>query len=99
MRKEKSGGKERVILHTHPVTLAAMCHALELDSRKLTHLLWSMHPEGVCLFPGGIAYLPFAIPGSEEISRQTCQASSMVAAGIPLPCRSCSIRRLLRLSS
>lgn len=74
VRKEKSGGKERVILHTHPVTLAAMCHALELDSRKLTHLLWSMHPEGVCLFPGGIAYLPFAIPGSEEISRQTCQA-------------------------
>ena len=59
VRKEKSGGKERVILHTHPVTLAAMCHALELDSRKLTHLLWSMHPEGVCLFPGGIASVSY----------------------------------------
>lgn len=74
VRKERSGGAERVILHTHPITLVAMCHALELDTHTLTRLLWSMHPEGICLFPGGIAYLPFAMPGSEEISRMTCRA-------------------------
>lgn len=74
VRKERSGGTERVILHTHPVTLVALCHVMELDSAKLTRLLWSMHPEGVALFPGGIAYLPFALPGSREISAMTCEA-------------------------
>lgn len=74
VRKEQSGGAERVILHTHPVTLVALCHVMELDSVKLTRLLWSMHPEGVALFPGGIAYLPFALSGSREISAMTCEA-------------------------
>ena len=74
VRKERSGGAERVILHTHPVTLVALCHAMELDTVKLTQLLWSMHPEGVALFPGGMAYLPFALSGSREISDMTCAA-------------------------
>jgi rhamnulose-1-phosphate aldolase len=74
VRKERSGGAERAILHTHPVTVVALCHAMELDTVSLTRLLWSMHPEGVCLFHGGIAYLPLAMPGSQEISRMTCKA-------------------------
>ena len=74
VRKEYSGGAERAILHTHPVTLVALCHAMELDTVSLTRLLWSMHTEGVCLFPGGVAYLPLAMPGSQEISRMTCKA-------------------------
>ena len=74
IRKEKSGGAERVIFHVHPNTLIALSHALELDSRSLTRLLWSMHTEGICLYPGGIAYLPYAMPGSKEIARMTCEA-------------------------
>ncbi len=74
VRKERSGGADRVILHTHPIHVIALCHVMELDTRRLTRLLGSMHPEGVILFPGGIAYLPFALPGSEEISRMTCEA-------------------------
>lgn len=74
VRKEKSGGTERVILHTHPATLVALSHHMAPDSKALTKLLWSMHPEGVCLFPNGMAFVPFAIPGSEAISRLTCDA-------------------------
>lgn len=74
VRKEKSGGAERVLLHTHPVTLVALCHRMAPDSKALTKLLWSMHPEGVCLFPGGVAFVPFAISGTEELSRLTCHA-------------------------
>lgn len=74
VRLRRSGGAERVILHTHPVTLIALCHVLEPDTRQLNRLLWGMHPEAVSLFPGGIAYLPFAIPGSAEIARATCEA-------------------------
>lgn len=74
VRKEKSGGAERVLLHTHPVTLVALCHRMAPDSKALTKLLWSMHPEGVCLFPGGVAYVPFAVSGTEELSRLTCHA-------------------------
>lgn len=74
IRKEHSGGVERVILHTHPATLIALTHTRELDSRSLTRLLWGMHTEGVCLFPGGVAYLPYALPGSQEIARLTCDA-------------------------
>ena len=74
VRKETSGGAERVLLHTHPAALVALCHRMAPDSKALTKLLWSMHPEGVCLFPGGVAYVPFAISGTEELSRLTCHA-------------------------
>ncbi len=74
VRKARSGGAERVILHTHPPALIALCHVRAWDTRSLNQLLWSLHPEGVCLFPGALAYLPFAIPGSVEIAEQTCAA-------------------------
>lgn len=74
VRKRVSGGAEHAVLHTHPATLVAMCHVREFDTRSLTRLLWSMHQEGVCLFPEGIAYLPFQISGGLEISKATCRA-------------------------
>jgi len=74
VRGRVSGGAERVILHTHPPALIALGHARELDTRSLTLLLWSMHQEGVCLFPGGVAYLPFQISGGSEIAESTCRA-------------------------
>ncbi len=74
VRMEKSGGKECALVHTHPAHLVALCHLREWDTRSLTRLLWGMHPEAVCLFPGGLAYAPFAISGTEELTRLTCEA-------------------------
>lgn len=65
---------ERALIHSHPTTLLGLCHTRQLSTASLTRLLWSMHPEGVCLFPDGIAYTPFMISGSLPLADATCAA-------------------------
>ncbi len=74
VRKTVSGGLDRALLHVHPTHLVALSHVMSLDDRTLTHLLWSMHPEAVLQFPGGMGFLPFAVPGSADLARMTCTA-------------------------
>lgn len=65
---------ERALIHSHPTTLMGLCHTRQLSTQSLTRLLWSMHPEGVCLFPDGIAYTPFMVAGTLPLANATCAA-------------------------
>lgn len=71
MRKQVSGNRDRVVLHTHPTNLIALCFTREFDSRSLTRLLWEMHAECIFVFPEGIGYLPWMMAGSEPIADAT----------------------------
>jgi rhamnulose-1-phosphate aldolase len=73
IRKHVSGNRDRVVLHTHPTNLIALCFTTEFDSRSLTRLLWEMHAECIFVFPEGIGYLPWMMAGSEPIAEATAR--------------------------
>lgn len=73
VRKRISGGADCAVLHTHPPNLVAMTHALELDTARLSKLLWQMHPECIILFPDGIEVTPWMVPGSLELAKATAR--------------------------
>jgi len=66
------GSKEKVIIHTHANELVALTHNPELKSAdKLNNLLWGMHPETMVFVPKGIGFVPYILPGSEDIAKET----------------------------
>lgn len=68
----RSGSKQKAIVHTHPDELIALSHITELKNENaLNRLLWSMHSEAIVLLPDGVGFIPYAIPGSEELAEKT----------------------------
>jgi len=63
----------RVLLHTHPTNLIALSFVLELDTKVFTRRLWEMNSECIIFFPDGVGVLPWGVPGSEEIGRDTAR--------------------------
>jgi len=73
-RKHQSGGIERAVIHTHSPNVIALTNILELDTRRLTRLLWQIHAECVVAFPEGIEFVPWVQPGSTELAQVTGEA-------------------------
>ena len=70
---EKKG--QKAIVHTHPHELLSITHIPEFKNEEaLNKLLWSMHTETVYFLPEGIGYVPYHLPGSEEIAKATYKA-------------------------
>lgn len=71
----EKGSDQKVVMHTHVSELIAItqipdfCHA-----DKLNHLIWGMHPETMVFIPDGIGFVPYVIPGSEAIAKETLKA-------------------------
>lgn len=62
--------RRRVVLHTHPTELIALSHFKELQSTKaITEALYRMHPEVKMCLPGGLAWVPYEMPGSVELAQ------------------------------
>ena len=72
---QRRAGREglRVLLHTHPTNLIALSFVLELDTKVFTRRLWEMNSECIIFFPDGVGVLPWGVPGSEEIGRDTAR--------------------------
>lgn len=71
LRKEKTDGRDRAVIHTHTPNLIALSYTEELSSEYLTKLIWRMHAECVVVFPDGIGYLPWLMAGSNDIAVKT----------------------------
>jgi rhamnulose-1-phosphate aldolase len=70
----KSGALERSVVHTHPNELIAITQIRQFcDQKALNHLLWGMHPETMVFIPEGAGFLPYMLPGSQEIAAATLQ--------------------------
>jgi rhamnulose-1-phosphate aldolase len=67
-----AGRQTKVVLHTHPTELIGLTHCRPyLDSKALTHLLWSMIPECRIIVPKGIGIVPYEIPGTLALAHAT----------------------------
>jgi rhamnulose-1-phosphate aldolase len=74
VRKEVTANGERGVIHTHAPNLIALTNALDLDTGSLTRLLWQIHAECIVVFPEGVEFIPWMLPGSLEISEATAAA-------------------------
>jgi rhamnulose-1-phosphate aldolase len=74
VRRQIQGDNERAVIHTHAPNLIALTNALDLDTSSLTRLLWQIHAECIVVFPEGVEFIPWMLPGSVEISEATALA-------------------------
>ena len=74
VRKAKSDNAERAVIHTHAPNIVALTNALDLDTRILTRLLWRIHAECIVVFPEGVEFIPWLLPGSVDIAEATARA-------------------------
>ena len=69
------GSDEKVVMHTHALELVTLTHSKEFcDQDRLNNVLWSMHPETVMFVPKGVGFVPYLLPGSNEIATETLKA-------------------------
>lgn len=71
VKKETTGGKNRVILHSHTTNIIALTFVLPLDSKVFTRELWEMATECPVVFPSGVGVVPWMVPGGAAIAKAT----------------------------
>jgi rhamnulose-1-phosphate aldolase len=60
------------VIHTHATELIALTHIKEFtSSEKINKLLWAMHPETAMFVPEGTGFVPYSVPGTQEIAEAT----------------------------
>lgn len=68
---EKRG---KAIVHAHPHEIVALSHFPELrNEEKLNRILLRMHTETAFFIPKGIGFIPFQVPGSNEMAGSTIE--------------------------
>jgi rhamnulose-1-phosphate aldolase len=65
---------EAAVIHAHPTHAIALCYTMELDTRILSRLLWEIHAESIVVFPEGVAFIPWTLPGSRDLAERTASA-------------------------
>jgi len=66
---------QKVIIHAHPEELIALTHVKEYEQEsKLNRLLWSMNPETKIIIRKGVGFVPYHVPGSDELAQATIRA-------------------------
>lgn len=75
MDKQRSGSKDRCVVHTHPLELIALSHHPKYahDEVAYTHACWKMLPEVRAFVPRGIGMVPYCMPGSKTIADGTTE--------------------------
>jgi len=68
----KRRSNEKVVMHSHVTELIAITQSKAYRNREaLNSLLMSMHPETIMFIPKGIGFVPYCLPGTEEIAANT----------------------------
>ncbi|HCQ5569828.1 TPA: rhamnulose-1-phosphate aldolase [Clostridioides difficile] len=71
IKKDKTNGLHRVIMHSHTTNLIALTFILPLEGKVFTRELWEMATECPVVFPEGIGIVPWMGPGGIEIAKAT----------------------------
>lgn len=71
IKKEKTNGKHRVIMHAHPANIIALTFLLPLEDKVFTREIWEMITECPIVFPAGIGVVPWMVCGSSDIAVAT----------------------------
>ncbi len=70
---DATNGRHRVIMHSHATNVIALTFVLPLDGAVFTRELWEMATECPVVFPSGIGIVPWMVPGSTEIGKETSE--------------------------
>ena len=63
---------EKVVLHAHVTELIALTQLSPFTTEAAVNsLLWGMHPETLLFLPDGVGYIPYILPGTENIAMAT----------------------------
>ena len=73
VKKEKTNGLHRVIMHSHATNVIALTFVLPLEGEVFTRELWEMATECPVVFPDGIGIVPWMVPGGADIARETAK--------------------------
>ncbi len=66
---------EKVVLHAHVTELIALTQLPGFNNKeRLNQILLGMHPEALFYIPQGFGFVPYFLPGTEKIARQTVLA-------------------------
>lgn len=72
---KRTNGRDHAVIHTHAPSLIALTYVMpDLDTRKLSQLIWSMHTECPVVFPEGVGFLKWIMPGSTDLGHATAEA-------------------------
>lgn len=64
---------QRVVMHAHPANIIAMTHTHELDDREFSKSLWRICTECICVFPKGVAVVPWMVSSTANIGIQSAE--------------------------
>ena len=73
VRKDATGGTNRVIYHAHTPNLIAMTFFLPLTDREFSRALWQSATECPVVFPSGVGVVPWMVPGGTAIARASSE--------------------------
>lgn len=71
VKKRVTGGKNKVIYHSHTTNIIALTFILPLESKVFTRELWEMATECPVVFPSGVGVVPWMVPGGAAIAKET----------------------------
>ncbi len=73
----RHGQPHRAVVHTHPTELIVLTHTHRFQSeRRLTRMVWSMHPETKIFIADGLGYTRYIMPGSDRLAQATIEELS-----------------------
>ena len=82
VRKEATGGANRVIYHCHATNLIALTYLLPLTERDFSRALWKSATECPVVFPEGVGVVPWMVPGGADIALATCEKMKEFEAAV-----------------
>ena len=82
VRKEATGGTNRVIYHCHATNVIALTYILPLTDRDFTRALWQSATECSVVFREGVGVCPWMVPGGAEIAMATSKLMKKYQAAI-----------------
>ena len=82
VRKEVTGGANRVMYHCHPANIIALTFILPLDDKTFSRVLWQSMTECPIIFPEGVGVVPWMVPGGPEIAQATSRLMKKYQAAV-----------------
>ncbi|MDR1689958.1 MAG: rhamnulose-1-phosphate aldolase [Clostridiales bacterium] len=81
-KKQSTDGKNRVIYHCHTPNLMALTYVLPPDGKTFTKQLWQSLTECAVVFPKGLGFINWLLPGSTELAKETASVLRLRDAAI-----------------
>ena len=73
VRAAATNDRSRILYHAHPANVVALTMVSPGSPREITRRLWGAMTECIMLFPQGVGFVEWKVPGGVEIARATAE--------------------------